>query len=205
MFERFPSLCNIVVAEDNPHFKSVDGALLSGDGSRLIKYATDRTDSIYHIPDGTVTIDRLAFEAANNLTQVIFPDSVELVWHQAFYGCENLADIQLGKELKMIDGQAFGSCRSLTEVIIPDGTEKLACNTFNYCENLETVVIGSGVTTLEPDVFSGCDALREVTFKDPKGWKYGPLYHLPKSIDISDPEQNVKNLTGKYKAFGWFK
>ena len=205
VFERCKSLQSIVVAEDNPHFKSVDGALLSGDGSRLIKYAGARTDGIYHIPDGTVTIDRLAFERANHLTRVIFPDSVEMIGHQAFLECENLADIQFGKGLKMIDGQAFGFCSSLTEVVIPDSVEELSYSVFSECKSLETVVIGSGVTSLGHEAFLGCDALREVTFKDPGGWKYGSMYRFPKSIDVSDPEQNAKYLTGEYRGFAWFK
>ena len=196
----------ITVAEGNTVYKSVDGNLFSYDGTRLIRYASGKEDTTYTVPDGTVIIEGNAFEYAKHLTEVILPDSVEEIGDQAFLYCENLKTLPLGKGLRIIGGQAFGYCESLTEVTIPDHVEELSYSVFAGCEKLETVVIGSGVTWLGDEIFRGCDALREVVFKDPDGWKAGTMYTIiPKRMDLSDPEQNVKYLRDEFDFYQWKK
>ena len=201
---RVPS--EITVAEGNLHYKSVDGSLFSHDGTRLIKYAGGKEAESYTVPEGTVVIEHDAFAYAGHLTEVTLPDSVEEIGHMAFFQCEKLQSIHLGNGLKRIDGNAFGSCSSLTEITIPDSVEKIPYSAFSGCEKLEKVVIGSGVTYLGDDVFWGCDALTEVVFSDPKGWRVSAMYSLTHTkVDVSDPAEAAKYLTGEYCEYFWRK
>ena len=118
-FQNCDSIQKIVVSDENPHFKSVDGSLFSRDGSRLIKYATGQNVISYRIPDSTVIIEDFAFANAKHLTEVILPDSVEKIGHSAFIHCENMQSIHLGNALKKIGGQAFGIVRHLRRLPFP--------------------------------------------------------------------------------------
>jgi hypothetical protein len=202
--ESCDSIKAITVDGDNPYFKSVDGSLFSGDGSRLIKYAAASEASSYRIPEGTVIIDKQAFDKAINLIEVIIPDSVEILEHSAFINCENLQSIKFGNGLKKIGGQAFGFCSSLTEITIPDSAETVSYNAFSYCTKLEKAVIGSGTKHLGNNTFIGCTSLKEVVFKNPHGWTVRAMYGIfSNKIDVYNPQKNAENLTGEYLAYFW--
>lgn len=201
---RVPS--EITVAEGNLHYKSVDGSLFSQDGTRLIKYACGKEAESYTVPEGTVVIEHDAFAYAGHLTEVTLPDSVEELCDAAFINCESLRIIRFGKGLKTIGSQAFGLCMALTEITIPDSVEVVDHFAFSYCDNLKRVVIGSGVTRLGDGVFWGCDALTEVVFSDPKGWRVSAMYSLTHTkVDVSDPAEAAKYLTGEYCDYYWKK
>ena len=200
------SLIEITVSDENPHFKSVDGNLFSRDGTRLIRYASAQEISSYSVPDGTVIIERSAFEKAKHLTEVVLTNTVEEIGPGAFTDCENMCSINLVNSLKTIGAQAFASCNALTEITIPDSVEELSYGMFSHCKKLETVVIGSGVIHLERNVFSGCDALIEVTFCNPTGWKVNTMYGLSSNkVDLSDPKQNAHYLKDEYCNYYWNK
>ena len=206
VFQGCDSLMNIVVSDENSHYKSVDGSLFSRDGTRLIRYTVGQENSSYRVPNGTVSIESYAFENAKHLTEVVLADSVEEIGHSAFLDCKKLRTIDFGNSLKSIGGQAFGFCDSLTQITIPDSVEELSYSIFSSCKNLETAVIGSGVTYIDTEIFSGCNALREVTFRDPEGWRIKTMYALfSKKIDLSDPKQNAEYLVDKYSHYYWLK
>lgn len=71
----------------NKSFKSIDGNLYSGDGSRLIRYATGRTDDTFELPKGTTEVCECAFAGNEHLRRVILHSSVKKVDRDAFVGC----------------------------------------------------------------------------------------------------------------------
>jgi hypothetical protein len=174
----------IMVSEENPYFKSVDGSLFSRDGSRLIMYAVGQTSASYRVPDGTVVITSAAFENAKHLTEVVLPDSVEELENDAFSQCENLSSIHFGNGLKKIGTYAFSNCAKL-----------------------ESVVIVSSVKELDAYAFAGCSAICEIVFEDPKGWKGSSLHTIiPEQMDFSDPRKNAEYLSGmEYGYLYWNK
>lgn len=206
VFEQCNSLSEIVVADQNPSYKSIDGNLFSRDGRDLLQYAIGHERSSYRIPEGTVEIFADAFAYAPNLTEVVFSDSVEVIGHMAFIKCENLQSIDFGNSLKTIDGAAFSFCTSLTEVTIPDSVQEISYSVFSNCDKLERAVIGSGVVSLGDGVFRSCHALHEVVFRDPSGWRAKTMYALWwNKIDVSDPQKNADYLTGEYCDYYWSK
>ena len=205
-FEKCDSLVEFVVADENSHFKSIDGSLFSKDGSRLIKYAAGQTVSSYCVPDGTVVIEESSFENAKHLTEVTLADSVEEIGHSAFLYCENMQSIRFGNALKDIGGAAFGFCASLKEIVMPDSVQEISYNAFYCCDKLEFVEIGRGVVSLEAEAFYSCDALTEVVFRDADGWRVRTMYALfSDKVDLSDSNQNADYLTGEYCEHYWYK
>ncbi len=182
-FDLCGPLYEIVVPEENLHFKSVNGSLFSKDGTRLIKYAAAKEDTFYRVPDGTARIDSKAFCDADSLTEVVLPDSVESMGREVFSYCENLNRIHLGNSLKNIGPFSFYKCVALAEITIPASVEEI-----------------------EYDAFRGCTALRKVYFEDPEGWYISRINCIPFSApDPSDPEDAAKNLVGRYCGDDWDK
>ncbi len=205
-FLKCESLVEFVVPDKNPYFKSVNGVLFSRDGTRLIKYAAGKKDTLYRVADGTVKMEAYAFQGANNLTEVVLPDSIEQIEKGSFWGCENLEKISLGNSLKGIGETAFYNCDSLTEIVVPDSVEQIGERAFAYSDTLETVTIGSSVTNMNSAAFSGCVSLREVIFRDPEGWRVDRTKDSPRGkIDLSDPKKNAQNFTGEYAPYQWRK
>lgn len=93
------------------------------------------------IPDSCNLVYRSAFDGAKNLTVDIYhcnegqlyktyrfgnvkgvkiPEPIENIVCEAFYGCDELTDLQLPKTMKDIGYSAFHGCKSLQTLFLPD-------------------------------------------------------------------------------------
>ena len=108
-----PSLKRIIVEEENPYIKSIDGVLYSKDGKELICYPAAKAEKSYTIQDGTEIIRNGAFQNNKYVENVVVPDSVTSIGDNAFNGCTSLKNIELSKRLEEIDVWTFADCTSL--------------------------------------------------------------------------------------------
>lgn len=67
------------------------------------------------LPEGIKTIGLRAF-ASSGLKKITIPDSVVVIYSNAFASCEALTEITLGKNVKYIGAGAFANCTTLTTV-----------------------------------------------------------------------------------------
>ena len=136
------------------------------------------------IAEGSRTIPNRMFASCKYITEVVIPGSIETVGIRAFYacrslgavkmtsvkkvsddaffGCDNLTDIDLGDSLESLGMQAFFGCRSLKAVSLPKSLTELRSSTFCGCLSLVTVELG-GVKKIGKDAFSGCTRLIPVS------------------------------------------
>lgn len=82
--------CEIIVAKDNPRYKSVDGVLFTKDGKHLICYPRGRNLPEYTVPDGVETIVAGAFLEVTHLKRLYLPQSVRRIRAGAIVWCDNL-------------------------------------------------------------------------------------------------------------------
>ena len=75
VFTNSANISEILVAEGNKNFTSVDGVLFSADKKTLVQYPLGRAGD-YTVPDGTDRLDVGSFFSANLLEKVTVPDSV---------------------------------------------------------------------------------------------------------------------------------
>ena len=131
-------------------------------------------------PEGLQTIESDAFNGCNKITEVTIPKSVTslcgfkdcdglitvnlnnsgIVQGYAFYGCDNLQNINIGENVTEIEGSAFQKCISLKELTVPANVVDL-CG-FSGCDGLETVYLYN-TGRIRSNAFSGCDNLKNVT------------------------------------------
>ncbi|MBO4639598.1 MAG: leucine-rich repeat protein [Treponema sp.] len=80
-FNNSAKLETIIVSDDNPKFKSVDGVLYSKDGKELIYYPSNKQGGAFEIPEQVTVIEPNSFLNALNLQKVTFDDS-DALWYK---------------------------------------------------------------------------------------------------------------------------
>lgn len=157
----------ILVDENNPRYRSIDGVLYTRDLSTLVMCPEGKTGRLV-IPDGVTTFEVSGYHGplsgCKKLTGLTIPGSVTMTSYvniihfpgesstsREVYadlaGCPNLTSagpIGSGCDIE------FGWTDT-----IPDGT-------FEYDEHLKTVILPEGLTSLEY-TFSGCTGLTSLT------------------------------------------
>lgn len=142
--------------------------------ARIWKYI-GKGGTVY-IPDTiegyTVTgISANAFQNNVDVTSVILPSGLNVIYSYAFRGCKNLTFVTFSAPTNgklEIRSDAFEGCTALTSVNIPNGdySINLIGNPFFGCKNLTSVTLGNSVTidTMHiGDFFYGCEKLNYIT------------------------------------------
>lgn len=98
------------------------------------------------------------FSKCENLTEIILPEGLTLLYSGMFSYCTSLVNVSLPSTLKEIDG-AFADCSSLVALNLPAGLTNLG--SCRNCSSLISLDIPNGVTELGG--FSGCSKLVSIT------------------------------------------
>lgn len=93
--------------------------------------------TVVNIIGGSPVINKRAFSSCEDLTSIVFTDSILETEEYAFYSCEDLKSVTICENAK-----------SDNEIKIDD-------RAFQYCKRLETVNVGNGNTEIGKTVFSG--------------------------------------------------
>ena len=134
------NLISFNVDKNNSNYCDIGGVLFSKDKTILIAYPSKKSDSVYTLPDGVTSIGDYAFYGCDNLTEINIPDSVASIGDYAFYLCDNLTDINIPDSVTTIGYNAFVGCDSL----ISFNVDK---NNSNYCD-IGGVLFSKDKTTL---------------------------------------------------------
>lgn len=113
------------------------------------------------LPTSVVNIGKSAFSGCSNLKTVGGLENVISIASHAFYYCEKLENVSLGKTTS-ITPYCFYNCASLKELEIPNTVVYIAERAFQYCSKLEKVVIPNSVTTISYGVWANCPSIKEI-------------------------------------------
>ena len=97
------------------------------------------------------------------VSDLIIPDSVTRIPGFAFYECENLKSVTVGRGVTEIGDSAFYNCKNLKKVVLNGAIESMVALAFAHCEALEEVQIGNEVEEIGYYAFYECISLKEVT------------------------------------------
>ena len=167
----------IEVAEGNPVYASVDGALLSSDGTVL--YLAPGNVTAYAIPGTVTTIASGAFGAgqaqgSKKLASVTIPASVVKIAEGAFAGFGKVTVAEGNPAYASTsDGALFDKARtSLLHVpntlsgayTVPEGVATIATEAFRDCTALTAVTFPTTLAAIGRDAFAGCTKVGTLTF-----------------------------------------
>lgn len=122
------------------------------------------------------------FHGCTNLTEIILPEGLTLLYSYMFAGATSLKHVTLPSTLKIINS-AFSNCSSLLELNLPDGLTNLG--NMSNCSSLKSLVIPESVTVVGD--FLECTQLESITL--PSGLNSLPSFNSCtnlKSITIPD-------------------
>ena len=155
---------SIIVAQNNKDYQSLDGNLYSKDGTRLIQYATAKTQTRFVVPDGVRVIEYGAFQNAKRLKEIVLPPSITDIGAWAFNGCDNLIKIHIPNGVKKIKEKTFENCKKLTEILLPNGVIAIENGAFQNCKSLVKIVMPNSVQSIGMHAFAFCDSLADVDY-----------------------------------------
>ncbi len=122
------------IAEQNKPVIVGDGCLLYG----------GRMDGKVVIPNNVKTIVYGSIELGDNVTEVVFPNSVTSIDLSMFSNLNKLRSITLGKNVTKIEGVLYG-CDNFTTINIPDSVKEIGMGAFWSCSNLTNVDIDTSI------------------------------------------------------------
>ena len=110
----------VTVDDHNRSYSSESGALFNKTRSSIFHYPNTISNDYYYIPD-----------------------TVKIIESYAFYGCSQLENVVLGKEVASIMNKAFSGCSSLQCLVIPENVRYIHANAFFNCPAKLLVYSGS--------------------------------------------------------------
>lgn len=150
VFFRCYGMLNFLVDKDNQRFSDIDGVLFNKDATELIHYPIARVNNSYSLP-GTVTGLALgAFYEAENLVNVVLPESLKRINELAFFECRRLKSINLLK-VEWVEYGSFAYCIALDSITLSEDLVSAAHYAFEGCSSLKKVAVRNNVT---PTIYS---------------------------------------------------
>lgn len=126
-------------------------------------------------PDSLTTIGDMAF-MESGLISLEIPEEVASISTYAFYGCSNLASIQVSPDNSVFDSR--DNCNALIETAtnklilgtstttIPNSVTSIGEGAFQGCTGLTSITIPNSVTSIGENAFNGCTGLTSVIIGD---------------------------------------
>ena len=118
---------DIIVADDNPYYKSDEGILYSKDESILVAYPRNKKTH----------------------ESFIIGENVSEVANGVFFGNHFIKKLTLPNTLKKIQGGSFVDLKSLEELILKDSVESIETSAF--VGHVPRLILGSGVERVSTD------------------------------------------------------
>lgn len=166
-----------------------DGIVYAGNYALLYKGEFPQQAEIV-LKEGTTVIDPVLFKDKTELVSVTFPEGFKMLYGETFAGCENLSNIIIPDSIEMIGGDAFtdtpwfqnqpdgliyvgnvayqykGEMPEHTEIVLKEGTVSISPYAFTKCENLESIELPDTVKDIGRYAFTGCYALKSLTLPE---------------------------------------
>lgn len=107
-------------------------------------------------------IDESAFSSCEDLTSIIFTDSIIKADEYAFYSCGDSANVEMINCAITLDERVF-QYSSLASLTITGSEVEMGKSAFSSCEDLTTIQIDCSTVTLDEYAFYSCEDLIRVS------------------------------------------
>ncbi len=150
--------------------------------------------NLIQIEGGISYVDKWIIKCDISVTTVILREDTAGIADNAFYGCEDLADLIIPDSVTSIGDYTFRGCTSLESIEIPDGVTSIGDYAFSGCTSLESVNFNenSQLTSIVDYAFNGCSNLFSIDIPDSVtdigNYAFGSCTNL-ESVNFSENSQ----------------
>lgn len=134
------------------------------------------------LPDSLEIIDRTAFVHCKYLEKINFPEKLRYIGRLAFYGCDSLTELRLDCPDLTLATEALYGCTELKSVQLK--VKEIGERSLAACENLENIILEDGIERISYQAFKGCNSLPEL--------------YVPNSVRVIEQgafQENITSLT----------
>lgn len=110
-------------------------------------------------------INEGAFFYCENLINIKLPENIKIINHSAFWNCKKIKNIKLPDSIVSIKDCSFTCCRDLTDIVLPKSIKKINKNVFAYCSKLSSITIPKSVINIESNAFIFCHNLKKIIYE----------------------------------------
>lgn len=115
---------------------------------------------VFRIPEGTIKIDANQYAGNDEITLLIFPDSLVEIGYGAFKDCPKIEGITWGAGISEIGDMAFMGCPSLKELNMPSTVKRIGYAAFMDCKSLTYIEFeDSDYIDINGSAFRNCPSL----------------------------------------------
>ena len=153
----FISLYNLEtldVDSSNTQYETIKGVLFNKTRHSLLLYPSNRKDTSYSVPEGTLMIESEAFQNALILVDLKLPQSLLEIGSEAFTNCRNLKVLRIPDNVTKLGAGFALECVGLEIVHLPDSPVEVYSAPFEWCQSLTTFVLSDNHPTLS--LIDGC-------------------------------------------------
>ena len=151
------------VSSSNPYLTIEDGVLFNKDKTILYAYPLSKTDSSYVIPDSVVEINGSAFFNCNSLYNITMGKNVKLIGKDAFYYNNSYI-----KKVDIADLEAWCKIDFENYASNPMYSNRYPFYSYFYIDGVEAtnITIPDTITEIKPYAFYDCYSIKNVAIPD---------------------------------------
>ena len=145
-----------------------------------------------------------AFDGCKALTDITFPETVEIIEDCAFSYC-SFSWISIPKNVTFLGENCFYSCTNFSSFKIPPKVTKLSKYLFNRCSNLRKVTVHKDVTEIDEYVFLDCEPECRFFYEGSKE-EFNAIKgkeNVTATVYYYSETEPEKDANGKYKGHYW--
>lgn len=117
------------------------------------------------IPASVTSLGFSAFKDNKMLKTITIDDAAVTINGDAFYGCTELFNVNLGTKVVSFENSTLGifqNCTKLEQIVLPNTIKTLPNGMFQNCTNLKQVQLPNALTTIGNQTFYGCKELETI-------------------------------------------
>ena len=158
------TLQSVTVASDNSFLSSLNGVIFTKDKTVLLWYPCGKPGTSYTVPASVTKLENNSFTEVDALTSVTLPNGLKYIARYVFFGCPNIATLNLPSSLEFIGDFSIQGLK-VSSMVVPENIKVLDSYFLAGCPELTSVELPSTLTQIRWYSFSGDHKLKTVTCK----------------------------------------
>lgn len=136
--------------------------------------------------EGHTMIPNSCFERCNSLKEVVLPSTLKTIDDNAFLRC-GFTEIVFPEELEKIGKQAFFGCEGLEEIVLPDNVTEIGVESFYGCKRVKRLVLSKNLNVISNNAFGATESLIKIDIPEGVVSIEGGAFRFSEILEVSFP------------------